>query len=144
MTYVKFVEFLKKELKIFLETEGDIDAYGGHYYDRDYKKPLSERLVLEQRWITGGQTGGNCWGDDANCAVNAERESELIELEKILKKFVPNISHSGYKTLSNKLINTRSFIVNEYYGNYYEYAAKFVYLDELYEYLKTELNVWKM
>jgi len=143
MTYENFIEFLEKELKIYPQEERKEDYYSAYYRERVIDK-IRRRLVLEEKWLSGGQTGGNCWGDVADHGVNAEAEPELTDLDDVLAKFAPDISYIGYKRLSNKLINTGSFTQNEYYGNYYEYSTKFVYLDELYEYLKTELNIWKM
>lgn len=89
-------------------------------------------------WVTGGVTGGSCWGTDANEAVYPEDEPELTMLDEILKKQFPNITYLQYR----KLAKTANLVVihrwedREYYGNYYTKSSKMLDLDVLWEALE--------
>jgi hypothetical protein len=93
--------------------------------------------TLSVKWVTGGITGGNCWGDSAEYAVTAEPEPEFRDLDVILEAVVPNISFVAYKKLVNELVETDSDTEYEWYGNYTHYAQKKVNLLDLYNQLKT-------
>jgi hypothetical protein len=92
--------------------------------------------ILSVNWRTGGMCGGSCWGDKADLPVTADDPKELTELDRILEKIAPNTSFLAYKNLCNDIIHSDSYIQNEYYGNYYTYAVRYVLLSELYLTLK--------
>lgn len=112
---------------IHMETNGN---------SRGRNKP-KEPIVAVQ-WITGGLTGGNCWQDhDETCweSMSGDPEPELTDLDTILEHFKPDISFIQYKRLYQELIERGEHRSNEYYGNYTDYAHKFIRLRRLYNYL---------
>lgn len=96
---------------------------------------------IEEQWTTGGLTGGSCWGDEANRPVSSEPEPELNALDRILEKICPNITLIQYKKLVHSVVSYRSGTNHEYYGNYYEYSSKRVYLENLERYVIQE-GLW--
>lgn len=88
---------------------------------------------FEVRWVTGGATGGNCWGASADQRVHAEPEEELDSLDKILEDVCPTISFMAYRKLMREVLETGTETQSEYYGNYYNYAYKRVYHRALYD-----------
>lgn len=96
---------------------------------------------LEIDWTTGGMTGGSCWGDDANQAVEAEPEPEFSDLDKVLEVLCPNISFLQYKKLCAEVVERDSDTNHEYYGNYYYKGIKRVHLKKLKSFLE-ENKLW--
>lgn len=97
---------------------------------------------LSVEWRTGGVTGGNCWGDHADRAVESEREPEFEGLDEILAKLCPQISFLQYKVLCKNVVKYSEKQESEYYGNYYDYSVKSVDLAELEKYLKRH-DLWE-
>lgn len=102
------------------------ECISGYYIDRGY---------ISERWTTGGLTGGNCWGNNADVPVSASPEPEFHDLDSILEHLCPGISFMQYKKLIQEVVVTREGTETEYYGNYYHYAEKCVYLASLESYL---------
>lgn len=90
-------------------------------------------------WRIGGMTGGNCWGDCPEWPVTADPEPEFEMIDKILEKYLPNISYLDYKKLAS-LIKYDEHTEREYYGNYTEYAIKTINGVELYNFIKSKLE----
>lgn len=85
-------------------------------------------------WTTGGLTGGNCWGDDANEAVEAEDEPNLDALDNFLEKICPQITFLQYRRLmKNIVIRGNGETDYEYYGNYRTMGEKSFIYRELYD-----------
>ena len=111
--------------------------------DENYQKFLSlvKEVVgskieyIEVHWCTGGMTGGSCWGDDPQ-PRESDQPEELTQLDQIIEKVSPDISFLKYKNLCAEIVHTDTYTQNEYYGNSYNYIAKFVLMHELYEALK--------
>lgn len=117
MNYAEFVEKINN-----LNTE---TCYEG-YVDGD---------SVKYEWITGGQSGGSCWGTDNYHSVPGDPEPMNTILDAILETITPQISFMQYKKLQ------RLWVVddkqdNDYYGNYTVYAIKRMALRQLYD----ELN----
>lgn len=97
-----------------------------------------------ESWTTGGMTGGDCWGNEAEWLVDASPEPEFVDFDTIIEHFLPEISHLAYKRLARSLIHTDTYTDSEYYGNYYTRAEKWVDLEEMYKLLSREkgTTVW--
>jgi hypothetical protein len=93
--------------------------------------PKSNKLSIE--WVTGGVSGGNCYGREADQPVEGEAQPEFTDLDKIFETLCPSISFIQYKRVVQECVKdgTKSG-GGDYYGNYYNYATKTVDLDELY------------
>lgn len=74
-------------------------------------------------WISGGLTGGNCWGGEAVHMVTPERPIEDRLLDDVLTEVCPNISFLLYKRIIG-MAQTRTREDNEYYGNHTEYTVR--------------------
>lgn len=85
-------------------------------------------------WSMGG-TSGNCW-DDHKTEISGEIEPEFTKIDSILEHYCPNISFIQYKSMSNKLLHRESNSEGDYYGGSETYGSKYIYLEELYEWLK--------
>jgi hypothetical protein len=94
-----------------------------------------KRDYIEVEWLIGGRDGGNCWGDDADNPVEADPEKAFEDLDKLLEVVAPRMTFLMYKKLCREIVKTDTRHDSEYYGNYYEYATKRVYMDELYDWL---------
>lgn len=106
----------------------------------DFKKKVNDVLgysrdIDEYRvdWVTGGLTGGNCWGDNADSPISADPEPEMHGIDDILSEVCPNISFLTYKKLMQEIVKTGEDTSYEYYGNYTHYAYKTVNIRDLYD-----------
>ncbi len=92
-------------------------------------------LVISEEWISGGMSGGNCWGRKAE-ARESDPEPTLTKLDAVLEHFCPNITYLKYRFLESNLVYLDHRTQREYYGNSYTYTSKNVNLKELYTYLQ--------
>lgn len=110
-----------------------------HWLENLYEKDLINQHDvmngrIEVQWTTGGMSGGNCWGDDANYPIEGDPEPELEKFDSIIEHlFGGGINLSNYKKLCRSLIKTETGSYNEYYGNYTNWSKKYVNLEELYK-----------
>lgn len=112
------------------------DVIGTVKTGRGKKAVYSNKEALEVRWLSGGQTGGNCWdtGESHHYPVDAEPEEEFWELDNILERVSPGITYLQYRKLE-KLIEVDSETVNEYYENYCIYSIKRLSVEKLWKFL---------
>ncbi len=104
-------------------------------YKSNYEK--SGRPAIYVKWTIGGIGGGSCWDSSraSHHAIDAEPEPEFSALDSILEKFKPDISYFEYKKLLSKVLKTREYSYNEYYGNCTNTMEKYIYLDDLFNYI---------
>jgi len=141
---MKYEGFLKL-IKELCDQDKDY-SYRGQYDEKAAKNSWDRgRYNLEDKdtepqlsvkWETGGISGGSCW-DSSNPQPysSSEPEGELTILDALLEEINPNITFIQYKNLYNKLINSDTDSVGEYYGNCTDYGIKFIRVKELYEYM---------
>ena len=103
--------------------------------------PHGTELYYEVIWITGGMTGGNCWGDSAEHSVSSESEPTLELLDQFLDEVCPDLTARQYRRLLAEVPYRDSYTDYEYYGNYTTRGKKVVSFKELYKWLCQE--VWK-
>lgn len=103
--------------------------------------PHGTEGYYEVTWITGGMTGGNCWGDSADHPVGAEPEPALELLDQFLDEVCPDLTARQYRRLLAEVPYRDTYSNYEYYGNYTEHGKKVVLFNDLYEWLCRE--VWK-
>jgi hypothetical protein len=137
ITYEEFLSIINDDLRVgtnFDPTQS--------YRRRDNKDDEKPRAAIGETWTTGGEQGGSCWDtgdDDPHYPVEAEPEPKLEDLTKVLEHICPSMSFLCFKRMSDKLIREADgFGSSEYYGNYTTASAKYIYMDELYEFLKAE------
>ncbi len=94
--------------------------------------------VIYTSYLSGGVTGGSCWGSDTRPFVTDDQDNEWEVLDITLSEIYPEISYLNYKKIL-KLVNTESYRDSDYYGNYDEYKIKFILLSE-FEKLIEKLN----
>jgi len=100
-------------------------------------------LFFENTWVSGGQSGGNCWaeGPQEYSPVSAETPGNLNEpLLSIIKEFCPNMTAIFFFENITPLVKYYNFTESEYYGNYYEYTRVYVMVEELFDVLKSYEN----
>lgn len=139
---VNVTEFLDKIIKnegvsLYLQKNKDQYSYNTSFSlasRKSRKSNLDYYLVSE--WCSGGLEGGNCWGEGGHSAMNGEPEPEFDDLDIVLELFCPDITFLQYKKLLPKIIKTGERTSYEYYGNYTNYAIKYVSLRELYDALE--------
>lgn len=130
MTYEQFIAKIKKSLHITF-----VDGTSNEY---NYKTKNGSDYFLVEHWITGGDWGGSCWGDERTSSpVDPQREPDFTEFDKILLLFYPNIGFLQYKSYA-RLITYNEFTKTEYYGDYTTYGTKEVSLKALYEKLRED------
>ncbi len=93
--------------------------------------------VLKWSWISDGQTGGNCWGEDDYCAIDIQDEPRETLLEEILLTMVPHLTFKDWKTIQAAIPVERESH-NEYNGNYTEYSTRKISASTLKSLLKTQ------
>lgn len=86
-------------------------------------------------WITGGRTGGNCWGDSANYPVDPEPEPDLPLLDELFELICPDMRIKDYKQILAEVVCTSDHSEYEYYGNYTTRGTKTVWFNQLYKVL---------
>lgn len=94
--------------------------------------PHGSSETYEVSWCMGGMSGGNCWGDDANYALDPEPEPDMPLLDKFLEEVSPQMTVKQYKMLLSDVVQRTERTENEYYGNYTHYGTKRVQFDHLY------------
>jgi hypothetical protein len=101
---------------------------------KDYKKEYYLREdVISWRWVTGGMSGGSCWGDKPSY-MGSEEEPEETPLDEFLQKYFPLMPYFAYKKLLT-LVDSKEDYEPEYYGNYTNYRVKSISKDVLLNYL---------
>lgn len=99
--------------------------------------PSGDEHHYERRWIVGGMSGGNCWGDSPNWAVTPEPEPSMDKLDQLLEDVAPNLTVRQYKEILAEVVKEDRHTEHEYYGNYTHWASKRLEFDQLYQALKS-------
>jgi hypothetical protein len=100
------------------------------YYDSGKPEEIS------YEWRTGGARGRSCWdeGSHQNYPVSGDPEPQPGEIMRVAMEFAPNLSYAQVMRIMSAT-STRDRTVNEYYGNYTEYAVRAIGTRELYDLL---------
>lgn len=92
---------------------------------------------LEASWVTGGMSGGDCWGASPSYSVTAESEPQDTALDAILEEVCPTLTFLQWRRLMRESVyeygTSESY---EYYGNYTIYATRKLDLPTLYRALR--------
>lgn len=115
MTYEEF------EIIVLESLEG-LNSYTSHYYGDSEDAFYLEDDVIIQKHVSGGASGGNCWGSEAEHFSNNKPPQEFLPLEKILTAVNPEITYLKYREI-HSLIREGSDCDREYYGNYTDYIT---------------------
>lgn len=94
----------------------------------------SDKDRIGVSWCLGG-TYGNCW-DDHKSSVGGDVEPNFSILDTILEHYCADISYLQYKSIVNKLLHRDQKFEGDYYGGSVSYGYKYVYLEDLYDWLK--------
>lgn len=95
--------------------------------------PHGDEHHYKVSWCTGGMMGGNCWGDSADHAVEADQEPDMTLLDELLEHVAPRMTIKQYKQLLQDVVVRDTRNDYEYYGNYTINSTKTVHFDSLYE-----------
>lgn len=120
--YLSFIAELKEKLNII------------PWKDWRSNSEQNKKDRIGVSWSMGG-TSGSCW-DDTIITVSGDTEPNFIEIDLILDYYCPDISYVKYKIMHNKLINNDQGREGDYYGGCITYGYKYIYLEELFNWLK--------
>lgn len=128
MTYEYFLDELKNKKIQF--SRKSTRSY--NLFENVSDDALNEDSCISCRWVTGGLTGGSCWGTE-RYPRQADEEPEFESLNEVLSIVCPNITYlQAQKVLS--LIEKASYTSDgDYYGNSIEYSIKYINLKNLYD-----------
>lgn len=98
----------------------------------DYRSSHNTKDRIGVSWSLGGTSCGY----DHKTEVSGEIEPEFTEIDSILEYYCPDISYLQYRSMSNKLLNKEEESSGDYYGGSITYGYKYIYLEELFEWLK--------
>lgn len=112
-----------------------------NYLYPNTKPPEAWTYCFQTSWISGGVSGGSCWGNDELYSRGSDPETELDSFNDFLTEYFPNITFLQYKKF-NKHIKTSDRTVNEYYGNSTEYTRKYINFNDVWDVL-VELKLIK-
>lgn len=96
-----------------------------------YSSSREKEPYISYSWVTGGVTGGSCWGG-THSPRGADPEPEFIVLDDLLEKICPSITYLQYKKIV-QLMEVSEDYESEYYGNSTCYTIKKLYLIDLIE-----------
>lgn len=125
------------ECKIFAKCNNDEwwDEFEYRQLSKKNKEvPHSYEDRFQVSWITGGQCGGSCWGNDEMYERESDPERELDGLNSFLENNFANITFLQYKKF-DKYIKTSTRTDYEYYGNSTEYTRKYILFEDVYNVL---------
>lgn len=91
---------------------------------------VATKVLVSDSWVTGGVTGGNCWGGEANELKDGEKPPEDWALDTFLREYYPEVSYLKYKSLEAKVVQ-EEFTEREYYGNYTHFAFYTISFDDI-------------
>ena len=123
MKYEEFEGFVKDSLK-------GLSDYASSYNDEDGFFIHNEEIV--QKHVSGGASGGNCWGDNAESFYHGPITQDFIPLERILTAVKPDIAYLKVKEIE-RMIKNESDSDHEYYGNYTLYELRTLDIRALYD-----------
>lgn len=142
LSYSEFLKLLKKNnIDYFSDKRYSNRESKSHYsYYFNSNVTFFKKDYLEEKWVTGGLSGGNYYGGKANDARIAEQEPEFNQLDKCIEIIDPNVSYLEYKkhfmNRDSSLIHYQEEHQDEYYGNYTNYTSKCIRLIDLYTWYK--------
>lgn len=99
-----------------------------------------EAIFFERSWVSGGQTGGSCWGGEHYSRSADAPEDITPDVAKVLMAVgKENISFVVYMAKIQPLVKTTELSdTSDYYGNYTTYSRVYMNLKELYDVLYSE------
>jgi hypothetical protein len=137
---MEFREFLEKAFEE-VELYQDVNSL----YSNVSKKRLKslsdeelESLFFQRSWVSGGSTGGSCYGQSDRRSVDADMPEDITQhVAKVLMAVgKEDLSFVRYMATIQPLIkNAELSGSGDYYGNYYDHARVYVNLKELYDVL---------
>ena len=123
MTYEEFEKLVEEQVSQF-------DSYASSYEKTDGFYISDGKII--QKHETGGASGGNCWGDDAEYFSSDYSTQDFLPLEKILTLVKPDIAYLKVKEIE-RLITEDSETDYEYYGNHTRYDLYKLDIRQLYD-----------
>jgi len=96
--------------------------------------------VIYMRYLTGGMMGGGYHSDSYLHSFVADGRPNFVALDIVLKKISPEITYLQYKDIERLINETEDDDSADYYGNCSDFGVEYIILDELYNYLKSNLS----
>lgn len=85
--------------------------------------------VIYMRWVSGGVSGGSCWGTE-HSPRTPDKKPQFKALDLVLKELKPNITFLEFREIEG-LIQSSDNNEYAYYGNRYDYTMEYVIISEL-------------
>lgn len=102
------------------------DKFSGDLYSQ-----YNGEDAIHWSWSTGGASGGNCWDDSpATYSGSGETAPDTTPLDTFLMDNFTGLSFMQYKKIVSLVISGEASY-NEYYGNYTDYAIRYITYDSL-------------
>lgn len=134
----RMTNFLVHDKKELLTLSSSYTEFGKKISDISQVTP--ETFLVGDETRTGDAHGGSCWGGNL-VSVPGEGDPTFDILSDILLHFDENVTLKQMRNVENSIadsLGTFSYTVSEYYGNYTDYAMKFITLNHLYEAMEKE------
>jgi len=114
--------------------KADAIGYGPTFYPRGKRDEELTRLmdsgeVFAARWVTGGATGGDCWGASPY-RLDPEKEPDIERLIDLLEEIDVSLRESRQLL---DMFERGTYEEGGYYGNYTLYAYKYVSYAAIYD-----------
>jgi hypothetical protein len=126
---MNFEEFMNKYGYKF----DKVNLHRSYWFREENEKPI---IGCSIEWVTGGITGGSCWGGENVRSRSGELEPNFDGLDRILEEICPNITFLQYKRICQDIVKEDDYTQNEYYGNCTEYKIKYFSAEDLFKTLK--------
>lgn len=135
MEFKEFIENVMAKHSVIIDLDSQYDYIDNKKLNK--LKPADwDKLSIETSWVSGGITGGNCYGvDNYHSVTPSEPEDISPKLSAIVRDIKPDLLMIEYFDEVHPLIKSTSFTTYEYYGNNYEYTRLYVNLKALYKVL---------
>jgi hypothetical protein len=141
---------LKNKIKQYIGNLSYFDAKENMYTDkneyamvvnasvnRERNDSIEEALgrsgIVGVAWQTGGASGGNCYGGEAEAyTVEEPNIREFYLLDDIFSDLFPDLKYMEYRKIMQMTpIHHKTTGNYEYYGNRTDYYVKYIKVDEL-------------
>ena len=131
LTFEEFLEKAKSIRGVYVNPN-----YKARYEGYRKKVVREGRPAVSVKWCTGGISGGSCWStdEDHHYATTGEEEPDFNDFENLILHFYPNITFVEFRNIRG-LIKQNDWTEDEYYGNSTNYSERYVYLEDVYNWL---------
>lgn len=88
-------------------------------------------LVIYSRYVSGGVSGGSCWGTKHYRFSRTQPSNHMQVLDNVLGVLAPKLTYLHYRKINDITHRVDTSDGGDYYGNVDEYVIDYVILAEL-------------